>query len=415
MSRRKAASRAPARGSKAVRPAATRSAVVRVRTRGAPGAAYDVRIGAGLLARALPGLIGPGGGALLVIDAGLPAGLVGPVVRACEGAKVRWGACVVDARESEKSLGTVERVCAEAAGLRLERGGCIVALGGGVVGDVAGLAGAVYRRGVRVIQCPTSLLAMVDASVGGKTAANLTVKGEDGRARLLKNMVGAFHQPAAVVCDVAALASLPDRELRCGLAECVKHALMGPMLGDASMWKWLASRIDRVVAREPGTLVELIRRNVSAKARVVRADERETARRGAGRAALNLGHTYAHALEGLAGLSWRSADGGVELGPLKHGEAVGLGLLAAVRTSVRLRMLAAGADGPLADLLERVGLPTRVEGLPASEAVAERMRDDKKVAGGVLRLVLPVRGGRVKVVDRPAMAAVRAAIDSLRA
>lgn len=391
-----------------------RGAVVRVRTRGTPGAAYDVRIGSGVLARRVGGLIGPGGAALLVIDSGLPAGFIGPVVRACDGAKVRWGACVIDAREADKSLGTVERVCVEAASMRLERGGCIVALGGGVVGDVAGLAGAVYRRGVRVIQCPTSLLAMVDASVGGKTAANLTVSGQDGRPRLLKNMVGAFHQPAAVVCDVAALASLPDRELRCGLAECVKHALMGPLLGDRSMRAWLESRIERVLARDPATLVDLVKRNVAAKARVVRADERETSRRGAGRAALNLGHTFGHALEGLAGLSWRNAAGGVEVGPLKHGEAVGLGLLAAVRTSERLRLLPAGADGPLADLLGRIGLPTCVEGLPAGEVVAERMRDDKKVAGGALRLVLPVRGGRLRVVERPAAAAVLAAIESLR-
>lgn len=395
--------------------AAARLRKVRVRTRGAAGADYEVLIGAGHLAASVAQEVGAGG-ALAVVDAGLPRDVVEPVIRAIDRKGVRWGVCVVTASEVDKSLATVERIVQEAAAMRLERSGTLVALGGGVVGDVAGFAAAVYRRGVRVVQCPTTLLAMVDASVGGKTAVNVSVRRDDSRPRLLKNMAGAFHQPARVVCDALVLRSLAIRHLRCGLAECIKHGVLGRGLGDARLLDWTEKRLGECLGVDARTIAELVARNVALKARIVSKDPFETGARdaGAGRAALNLGHTFAHALETLPGLSWRGSEGRVVVGPLLHGEAVGLGLIAAMRLAARLKLATPALAERVHSMVRRVDLPVALRGLPPAQAVMERMADDKKVEAGRLRLVLPTRSGSVGVVENAPPRLVAEAIDSLR-
>lgn len=392
--------------------------MLKVKTTGQPRSAYDVRIGANLIPTAAEKLIAKGQRALVVIDAKLPRETVEPLIRALDAAGVRWAAKVITATEADKSLSTLESALIEAARLRLERGDLIIALGGGIVTDLAGFAAGVYRRGVRIVQCPTTLLAMVDAAVGGKTAANLTVPGgsDDGKAALIKNAVGAFHQPSRVICDVATLRSLPLRELKSGLAECVKHGLLGGGLGDKTLLGWIDRHVDDILRLDQPTLAELVARNVAIKAKVVQADEREESTRpDGGRMALNLGHTFAHAIETLPGLAWKDPATGVQmLGPLKHGEAVGVGLACAARVSAALRMCEKDLPTRVESLLTRCGLPTRIEGLPPSAALLDRMAHDKKVAAGRLRLILPTKGLRARVRDDVPARVIAAAIDAAR-
>jgi 3-dehydroquinate synthase len=248
---------------------------------------------------------------------------------------------------------------------------------------------------------------MVDASVGGKTGVNLAAGGGD----LHKNMVGAFHQPRAVIADVDVLRSLPERFFRAGLAECVKHAMIGADWGDPGLVDWTASARARIAAHDTGTLIELVSRNVRIKATVVGRDEREEDQSG-GRALLNLGHTFAHAIEPLPGLS---PDGNPAHAPLQHGEAVALGLVAAARGAVALGKCPADLADRTVALLNDFGLPTRVRGLPPADQVLARMHHDKKVLGGRLRLILPTAPGRAAVIADPPQAAVITAIDAIRA
>lgn len=383
-----------------VRAGAARVRTITIGTCGSPGERYEVRIGAGTIAHAVDGVLGTRHGALLVIDAGVPRALIEPLLRALDRSQVRWGVRVVEASEGGKSLLTLESILVEAARLRLERRDAIIGVGGGIVTDLAGFAAAVYRRGVRVIQCPTTLLAMVDAAVGGKTAANLVVPDAAGKPRVLKNLVGAFHQPARVQIDTDALASLPARELRAGLAECIKHGLLGGGLQDAGLLDWTEKNAGRILSLDGGVLAELIARNVALKARVVGRDEHENSTKpDGGRMMLNLGHTFAHAIETLGGMAWRDGTGRLVTGALKHGEAVGLGLLAAARVSVALGLCEKTLAGRVGGLLAAVGLPTVLESMPPGVQILERMREDKKTEGGRMRLVLPVRGGRVRVRD----------------
>ncbi|MFN5662133.1 MAG: 3-dehydroquinate synthase family protein, partial [Planctomyces sp.] len=333
--------------------------------------------------------------------------------------RVRWGVCVLRASEEDKTLESAGRALAEAARLRLERGDVVIAIGGGVVTDIAGFVAATYRRGVDVVQCPTTLLAMVDAAVGGKTGVNVWAEAsaeDGGKRRLVKNAVGCFHQPVLVCCDVAMLRTLPEREFCSGLAECIKHGLIGGAAGDAKLLEWMAANMARLRGLDASALVELVTRNVAIKSRVVRGDPLERSTRSdGGRMMLNLGHTFAHAIETLGGLSWRDGGGAMRVGPLKHGEAVGLGLLAAVRASEAQRMIRRGTAEEVRSLLEKAGLPTRVMGLPPSEAVVDRMKDDKKVMAGRLRLILPTTGRKCRVVEGPDLKVVQSAVDSLRA
>ncbi len=403
-------------GKKVARAAKTRTRTLKVKTAGMPRAGYSVLVGSGLIESCFEGLVGKGQRALVVVDANVPRETIEPLIRSLDGSGVRWAAKVVTATEADKSLSTLEATLIESARLRLERGDLIIAVGGGIVTDLAGFAAGVYRRGVRIVQCPTTLLAMVDAAVGGKTAANLSVPGEDGKAGLLKNAVGVFHQPARVVCDVASLRSLPLRELKSGLAECVKHGLLSGGLGDKTLLAWTEKRCADVLSLDGGVLAELVARNVAVKARVVQADEREESTKpDGGRMMLNLGHTFAHAIETLPGLAWKDPSQGVQMvGPLKHGEAVGVGLVCAARVSAAMRLCEKGLPARVEALLNRAGLPTRIEGLAANAQIIERMGHDKKVAAGKLRLVLPIKGGRTRIRSDAPVKVIAAAIDSVR-
>ena len=238
----------------------------------------------------------------------------------------------------------------------------LVALGGGVIGDIAGFAAATYQRGVPYIQIPTTLLAQVDSSVGGKTAIN--------HARG-KNMIGAFHQPRLVLADTDVLLSLPKREFAAGVAEIVKYGIGL----DAGFFAWLESNLDGLLARETGALTEAIRRSCEIKARIVAADERETAAAG-GRVLLNLGHTFGHAIETALGY-----------GAWLHGEAVGCGMMLAARLSRELGMLAEDDARRILALLDRTGLPVTMPDIAVDEML-EHMGRDKKNDAGVMRLIL---------------------------
>ena len=252
----------------------------------------------------------------------------------------------------------------------MHRDATVVALGGGVVGDLAGFAAACYQRGIDVVQVPTTLLAQVDASVGGKTAVNHPAG---------KNLVGAFHQPRAVVADVGTLGTLPDREYRAGLAEVVKY---GVGL-DRSFFGWLEANADALAARDADALIDAVCACCEAKARVVEQDEKESGRR----ALLNLGHTFGHAFETATGY-----------GTWLHGEAVSAGMVMASSLSVRVGLLAAEEADRVERLLTRFGLP--VAPPPASPGhLLELMGMDKKVLSGRIRLILLKSIGDAFVTD----------------
>lgn len=292
----------------------------------------------------------------------------------------------VDAAEERKTLQAVHDLYGVLVDARMERTSPVISLGGGVMGDSIGFLAATYLRGVPFIQSPTTLLAMVDASVGGKVGVNLPQG---------KNLVGAFYQPHRVLIDTNTLRTLPARELRCGLAECVKHGV----IRDPELFAWIEDRLAAIVALDSATLVELVRRNVQIKANVVMADEKETGER----AHLNFGHTFAHAIEAVCGY-----------GVYHHGEAVGLGMIAAARLAADARRCPADLPGRLVRLLARIGLPVQAENLPATPRLMDAMRLDKKVAAGRIRLVLPDRLGAVSIVSDTPEAAVAAAWDTLR-
>jgi 3-dehydroquinate synthase len=261
--------------------------------------------------------------------------------------------------ESHKTLATVARILDVLVANRFGRDCCVVALGGGVVGDMAGFAAACYQRGVAYVQVPTTLLAQVDSSVGGKTGVN-----HPGG----KNLIGAFHQPSAVIADASTLSTLPVRELRAGLAEVIKYGL----LGDAPFFDWLEVHMDDLLAVDPSALSYVIQRSCEIKADIVARDEREQG----DRALLNLGHTFGHAVESATHYTqWL------------HGEAVGAGLLMAAAMSHECGMVEAIQVDRLRRLLERVGLPVRIDGV-APEVALEHMRIDKKALGGRMRLIL---------------------------
>jgi 3-dehydroquinate synthase len=261
--------------------------------------------------------------------------------------------------EVHKTLGTVARIFDAMVAARFNRDACIAALGGGVVGDMAGFAAACYQRGVDFVQLPTTLLAQVDASIGGKTGVNHPSG---------KNLIGAFHQPVAVIADTSTLATLPPREFRAGLAEVVKHALVA----DVAFLDWLDGHLDALLAQEPAAVAFAVQRSCEIKAQIVAADERERGRR----AELNLGHTFGHAIETATGY-----------GDWLHGEAVSVGITLAAALSQRHGWLTPTDVGRVRDVLRRAGLPIAAPGIGAARAL-ELMGMDKKVMGGRIRLVL---------------------------
>jgi len=329
--------------------------------------AYPIHIGAGALDDAELYRPHLAAGRVAVVTNAVVAPLY---LQRVKGALARAGAreileVLVEDGEQAKSWAALERVFDALLGARLGRDGVIAALGGGVVGDLAGFAAAVYQRGIAYLQLPTTLLAQVDSSVGGKTAVN--------HARG-KNMLGAFHQPRAVIADVGTLATLPPRELRAGIAEVIKHGFAL----DAALVAWLEANMERLLAREPAALAHAVRRSCELKAEVVAADEREAGRR----ALLNFGHTFGHAIEAGSGY-----------GAWLHGEAVAAGMVMAAGLSVRAGLLAEADAQRLRRLVARAGLP--VEGPALSpERYLELMAGDKKSAGGQIRFVLLEAVGR---------------------
>ncbi len=350
--------------------------------------------------------------AFVVADAGVPAVLVEELAESLRTRGLAPTVSAVTPSERDKSLDTLGRLLTEMAASGHSRADPVVAVGGGIVGDLAGFAASAYQRGVPVVQCPTTLLAMVDASVGGKTGVNLLVPGPAGD-RLLKNQVGAFHQPLAVAADTRALASLPDRQFRAGLAECVKHAMIAEGIVGADLMSETHAALPRALAGDRDATDRLIERSVTLKGEVVRRDERESLTETGGvRMLLNLGHTFGHAVETIPDLTPDTAY--PELAPLLHGEAVALGLIAACRCAEHLGLCPSGVGDEVLSLLDTIGLPTGVAGLPEDDEILARMGADKKAAGGTLRLVLPVGRGKCEVVRAPEREAIRAGIAAIR-
>jgi 3-dehydroquinate synthase len=295
----------------------------------------------------------------------------------------RCGKAIIPAGEAQKSLSNASRLYDQLAEMLADRSTLIVAVGGGVVGDLAGFVAATYHRGLPLLMVPTTLLAMVDSSVGGKTGVN--------HARG-KNLIGAFHQPVGVWIDTDTLATLPDREYRSGLAEVVKYGV----ILDPDLFRYLEEHGAELLKRDPGVLEHMIARCCRLKADVVERDEREVTGL---RAALNYGHTFAHAFETVAGY-----------GTWLHGEAVAAGMICASRLAERLGFVGGDVTDRQRTLLARFGLPVQ----PAnwtSDALLAVMRSDKKAVAGRLRFVLPKRLGEVALVDNVAEAEVRQVLE----
>jgi 3-dehydroquinate synthase len=351
---------------------------------------YEVRIGSGLMARAgveIATLLHRPRVAVLTEErvaamhlGALEAGL------AAQGIAVQ--ALALPPGEATKGWPHLVRAVEWLLEAQVERGDVVVALGGGVIGDLAGFAAAILRRGVRYVQVPTTLLAQVDSSVGGKTGIN-TAQG--------KNLVGAFHQPARVLADIDALDTLPARDFLAGYAEVVKYGL----LGDAGFFLWLEAHGPALAAGDPALRQEAVRRSVLMKAAIVARDETEAGER----ALLNLGHTFGHALEAATGYSDR----------LLHGEGVAIGCQLALDLSARLGLCPQEAPGRLAVHLQAMGMRRRLADipgdLPGTEALIALMAQDKKVVDGRMRFILTRDIGAAFVTDAVPPEALRALLD----
>jgi 3-dehydroquinate synthetase len=376
-----------------------------------PSAEYPVHIGAGLLSSlgAIVHVAVPRARrVLLVQDSGVPSHtrLIAAHALATDFTVTE---SILTASEPAKSIDTLGTLWGALADGKLDRDDVVVALGGGIITDVAGFAAATYRRGIPIVQCPTTLLSMVDASVGGKTGINLP-----SSRGILKNMAGSFHQPAAVVADVSTLLTLSPREYRAGLAEVIKHALIERSItGSSNLLDLLTSSFTRFTTPvDLAALTDLIAANIRIKAAVVALDERETAPDAVGgRALLNLGHTFAHAIEPLAQLS---PTGNPSDAPLKHGEAVGLGLVAAASTARHLGLIDAAYQSQIGALIQMAGLPCEVGGLPDDATLLGRMALDKKVRGGLTRLILPTGPGTAAVFPDVASDAIAVGWSAIR-
>jgi len=321
--------------------------------------AYPIHIGAGLLrdAAGLDALL-PARKVAVVTNSTV-APLYAPLVHAACAGRETYDIVLPDG-ESHKTLATVSKIFDALLERRFARDDLIVALGGGVIGDMAGFAAACYQRGIGFVQIPTTLLAQVDSSVGGKTGVNHP---------LGKNMIGAFHQPLAVVADIDTLRTLPTRELRAGLAEVIKYGL----ICDAPFFEWLESNVEALLALDAAAVTHAVRRSCAIKAAIVARDEHEQD----DRALLNLGHTFGHAIESVTGYTrWL------------HGEAVAAGMMMAATLSQHCGWISAAQPARLETLLQRFGLPTRMRGESSVTAALAAMSLDKKVKDGRVRLVL---------------------------
>jgi 3-dehydroquinate synthetase len=388
-----------------------------VQLRGEP--AYPVHIGQGLLPRlgslASKASLRPSR-VLLVSDRNVPAVHAARIAKSFVALNAQVFGLSLRASERAKSVQTLARIWSAASEAQLSRDDCIVSLAGGCLGDVVGLAASTYRRGIRFVQCPTTLLACVDASVGGKTAINL-VPARAG-APLVKNIIGAFHQPTLVVSDVLCLASLPAGTLSDGLAECIKHACLArhAHVGAAkakSLWRLTQRAIPRVLAHDASALTSLIACNVAIKASIASPDPRELASdKQGGRALLNLGHTFGHVLEALPAGPRRPA--------LSHGQAISLGMVAASHASLAMGLCSPALVEDVMDMLALAQLPTQLAGpLPRGTTPAtlskRMLATDKKVRAGQLRIIVPIGDapGACKVIANPPAHALHAAWQSI--
>ena len=358
------------------------------------GRSYPIRIEAGLLAHAGPALaaLGPQRRFAVVTDTTVGELHLAALTASFGRAGLAVDPVVLPPGEATKNWATLEAVTERLLALGVERGDAVVAFGGGVIGDLTGFAAAVLRRGCKLVQVPTTLLAQVDSSVGGKTAIN---------AAAGKNLVGAFHQPVLVLIDPALLATLPPRALRAGYAEVVKYGL----LGDAAFFAWCEAHGAALLAGDTAARAHAITVSCRAKAAIVAADERET---GGARALLNLGHTFGHALEAAAGFSDR----------LLHGEAVAIGMALAFRFSAATGRCAAGDAERVVRHLEDAGLPTHPRfagiGRPAAPLI-EHMRQDKKMTAGTLPFILARGIGHAFVAHDVPLAEVETFLDQILA
>jgi 3-dehydroquinate synthase len=326
---------------------------------------YDILIGSGLIGDAGRHIRPLADRVLIVTDANVASLHLPTLQAALEHAGIAHHTVRLPAGEQTKDFAHLARLSEEILAHRLERGSLLIALGGGVIGDIAGFAASILLRGIDFVQIPTTLLAQVDSSVGGKTGIN-TPQG--------KNLIGTFHQPRLVLADLDALATLPKREIRAGYAEVVKYGL----IGDAAFFAWLESHGAALVDGDVAARHHAVAVSCAAKARIVGADERETGQR----ALLNLGHTFGHALEAECGYG----------DELLHGEAVAIGMVMAFDLSARLGLCPTADAARLARHLASVGLPTGLDAIDGRRFAADRlidhMRRDKKVAQGRIAFVL---------------------------
>ena len=343
--------------------------------------AYRIHIGPGLLDQ--PGMLRQAIGgrqALLLSNSTVAPLYAAKVEAALDG--LRWRTLLLEDGERYKSIDSASRVWQALAELGAQRNATLIALGGGVIGDLGGFAAACWMRGIDFVQLPTTLLAMVDSSVGGKTGVNLPQG---------KNLVGAFWQPRLVLADISTLRTLPEREYRAGLAEVVKYGA----IGDLAFFEWLETHADGLSARDETLIAEAVARSCAHKAGVVMRDERETGER----ALLNFGHTYGHALETIGDYrQWL------------HGEAVAIGMVLAARLSAALGLADRGDAERLAALLLRLGLPTGRPENAEPQRIVELMRLDKKTLSDRLRLILWRGIGRAEIVDGVDAAAIVASL-----
>jgi 3-dehydroquinate synthase len=332
-----------------------------------PGRAYEVLIGPGLLAQA-GGLIAKQFGTAkvgIVTDTNVAKAHLPALEASLKGHVTIAGTAILPAGESTKCFRELASLSERLLEMKLERGDLVIAFGGGVIGDLAGFAAAILRRGIRFVQIPTSLLAQVDSSVGGKTGIN-TPQG--------KNLIGAFHQPSLVLADTNLLSTLPPREMRAGYAEVVKYGL----LGDRTFYNYLEGNAARVIAHDTSALTHAVRLSVEMKAQIVVQDETETG----DRMLLNLGHTFGHALEAFTGYGPR----------LLHGEGVAIGTCLAFRMSEAIGACPPQTAARVAAHIKAIGLPTTVADIPGDHpdaaTMVRLMGQDKKVTGGRLTLIL---------------------------
>lgn len=309
-----------------------------------------------------------------------------PVLRSMRAAGVETELVLVPSGERFKTMGTVRRIYDALLAMKMDRSGVVVALGGGVIGDMAGFAAATYMRGIDFYQVPTTLLAQVDASVGGKTGVDLPQG---------KNLVGAFHQPRAVVIDTLTLKTLPIRELRSGLAEVVKHGI----IYDQAFYHYLEEHAPELLARNEDALQEAIRRSVEIKRDVVEQDERESGLR----AILNYGHTVAHSIEVLSGY-----------GKYRHGEALSIGMVTEALLAEREGFAEGGIAAEIARTLAKMRLPVDMDQSLDTEDMVRAIELDKKTLGGRIRLALPTSLGECGIFAGISREALVGAIDAHR-